>query len=63
MDWRAALFGILLGLGVLLAWQGFSAIADKSLDGEARHKAMWKLNGGIACAALSMVGIVLIAPG
>jgi len=58
----AASFGILLGLGGLLAWQGFKVIINKQQSDEARRRAMWKLNGGLALAALSMVGIIWIAP-
>ena len=60
VDWRAATFGILLGCGVLLIWRGFRAITDKSLDEKERRHGMWTLNGGIALAAVSMLGITLI---
>ncbi len=62
VDWRAAAFGILLGCGVLLMYRGFRAITDKSLDGHARRRGMWTLNGGIALVAVSVLGITLIAP-
>jgi hypothetical protein len=62
MTYLAPSFGILLGLGVLLAWQGFRAIIDRQQSDEIRHKAMWKLNGGLLLAALSMIGITWIAP-
>jgi hypothetical protein len=63
VDWRAATFGILLGCGLLLMWRGFRAITDKKLDEKERRRGMWTLNGGIALAAVSMLGITLIAPG
>jgi hypothetical protein len=62
VDWRAATFGIVLGCGVLLAWRGFRALTDKSLDEAGRRRGMWALNGGIALVAVSMLGITLIAP-
>ena len=62
VDWRAATFGILLGCGVLLIWRGFRAMTDKSLDTKERRRGMWTLNGGIALAAVSMLGITLISP-
>ncbi len=61
VDWRAATFGILLGCGVLLIWRGFRAMTDKSLDAKERRRGMWTLNGGIALAAVSIIGITLIS--
>jgi len=46
--------GLMLGAGVLLAMQGFAAILDKKRSETDRRKAMWKLNGGLALAAISM---------
>ena len=63
VDWRAATFGILLGCGLLLIFRGLRAITDKSLDDRARRRGMWTLNGGIALAAVSMLGITLIGSG
>jgi hypothetical protein len=62
VDWRAATFGILLGCGVLLIWRGVRAMTDKSLDAKERRRGMWTLNGGLALAAVSMLGITLISP-
>lgn len=62
MEYLAPSLGILLGLGGLLAWQGFRVILDKKQSQEARRKAMWKFNGGLALAAVSMAGITFIAP-
>ena len=63
LDWRAATFGILLGCGLLLTWRGFRAVTDKSLDEAERRRGMWTLNSGIALAAVSMLGITLVASG
>lgn len=54
MPWQAAALGLLLGIGVLLAFQGFSAVSDKSRPEGERRKGMLKLNAGIVCAAVSM---------
>ncbi len=62
MEYLAPSLGILLGLGGLLAWQGFRVIVDKQNSPEARRKAMWKFNCGLALAAVSMAGITFIAP-
>ncbi len=63
VDWRAATFGILLGVGALLIFRGLRAITDKSLDEHGRRRGMWTLNGGIALVAVSMLGITLFVPG
>jgi len=62
MEYLSPSLGILLGLGGLLAYQGFRVILDKQNSDEARRKAMWKFNGGLALAAISMAGIIWIAP-
>ena len=62
MKYLAPSLGIVLGLGGLLAWQGFRVILDKQQTPEGRRKAMWKFNGGLALAAVSMAGITWIAP-
>ncbi len=46
--------GLMLGAGILLAMQGFAAILDRTRSETDRRKAMWKLNGGLALAAISM---------
>ncbi len=63
VDWRAATFGILLGVGALLIFRGLRAVTDKSLDENGRRRGMWTLHGGIALVAVSMLGITLIVPG
>ncbi len=63
VDWRAATFGILLGVGALLIFRGLRAVTDKSLDENGRRRGKWTLNGGIALVAVSMLGITLIVPG
>ncbi len=63
VDWRAATFGILLGVGALLIFRGLRAVTDKSLDENGRRRGMWTLNGGIALVAVSTLGITLIVPG
>ncbi len=62
MSWQAASLGILLGLGVLLAAQGFRVVIDKDQDETARRAAFRKLSGGLILAALSMIAIAWIAP-
>lgn len=54
MSWPAMGLGLMLGVGVLLAMQGFAGVLDKKRTETDRRKAMWKLNGGIALAAISM---------
>ncbi|MBM3486115.1 MAG: hypothetical protein FJX67_05715 [Alphaproteobacteria bacterium] len=54
MPWQAAALGLLLGIGVLLAVQGFAAVSDKARSEPERKKGMLKLNAGIVCAAVSM---------
>lgn len=63
VDWRAATFGILLGVGALLIFRGLRTVTDKSLDDTVRRRGMWTLNGGIALVAVSMLGITFIVPG
>ena len=63
VDWRAATFGILLGVGALLIFRGLRAVTDKSLDENGRRRGMLTLNGGIALVTVSMLGITLIVPG
>ncbi len=53
--------GGLLGLGALLAWRGFRAATDRSLNRRARRRGMWTLNGGLALAAASMLGFTWLA--
>ena len=62
MMWRAATLGLLLGLGILLGYQGFRAATDRKLTEAERKAGLWKLNGGIALAAISMIAILHVAP-
>ena len=61
MNWLSVSLGVLLGLGVLLSWQGFRAIIDKSLNDTERRRGFWKLNGGVVLAAASMIGFTWFA--
>jgi len=49
-----------LGLGLLLCWQGFRRMTDKSLEEPARRKGLWRLNAGVVLAAGSMVAFTWI---
>ncbi len=49
-----------LGLGLLLCWQGFRRMTDKSLEETARRKGLWRLNAGVVLAACSMVAFTWI---
>lgn len=62
MSWLPATLGLMLGCGILVGWQGFRAATDKTLAEAERKKGLWKLNGGIALAAVSMIAILHAAP-
>ncbi len=62
MNRLPAKFGNLLGLGVLLAWQGFRVVKDREQPEDARRHGMWKLCGAIALVAASMIGITWVMP-
>ena len=63
MSWEAPVLGLMLGVGVLLGFQGFAAMTDRSLSDVARRKGMWKLNGGVTLAVVSMVAMLHVAGG
>ena len=58
MNWEAPTLGLMLGVGVLLGFQGFSAMTDRSLPDAARKKGMWKLNAGVTLAVVSMIAML-----
>lgn len=62
MNWLPATFGVLLGFGALLTWQGFRVVIDKEQPAETRRYAMWKLYGGVALVAASMIGVTWVMP-
>lgn len=49
------LLGAVLGLGVLLCWQGFRIMIDRKLRDADRRKGLWRLNAGLVLAVGSMV--------
>ena len=55
MSWEAPVLGLMLGVGVLLGFQGFAAMTNRSLPDAARRKGMWRLNAGVTLAVVSMV--------
>jgi hypothetical protein len=58
MAWLPIVLGLMLGAGVLLAIQGFAGVIDRRRPEADRRKALWKLNGGLALAAISMVAFM-----
>ena len=63
MSWEAPVLGLMLGVGVLLGFQGFAAMTDRSLADAARKKGMWKLNAGVTLAVVSMIAIAHVSSG
>ena len=61
MSWEAPVLGLMLGVGVLLGFQGFSAMTDRSLPDSLRRKGMWKLNAGVTLAVVSMIAILHVS--
>ena len=55
MNWLTALLGGLLGYGIMLAFQGLRVVMNKELAEAARRKGFWKLNGGLALVAVSVI--------
>ncbi len=62
MSWQAPALGLVLGVGVLLGFQGFRAMTDRGRPEAARRQGFWKLNLGAALAALSMVAMLRMTP-
>ncbi len=63
MSWEAPVLGLMLGVGVLLGFQGISAMTDRSLPDRVRRKGMWRLNAGVTLAVVSMVAILHVSGG
>ena len=73
MSWQAPTFGLMLGCGVLLCFQGFQAMTDQTVPEIERKnqtvpeierkKGFWKLNGGVALVVVSLVAILHVVPG
>ena len=63
MSWEAPVLGLMLGVGVLLGFQGFAAMTDRSLPDGRRRKGMWKFNAGVTLAVVSMVAMLHVARG
>ena len=63
MSWEAPVLGLMLGVGVLLGFQGFAAMTDRSLPDVARKKGMWKLNAGVTLAVVSIIAILHVSGG
>ena len=63
MSWQAPTFGLMLGCGVLLCFQGFQAMTDQTVPDIERKKGFWKLNGGVALVVVSLVAILHVVPG
>lgn len=63
MSWIPLLLGALLGLGVMLIFQGLRTLGDKSLDEQGRRKGFWRLNAGLVLIALSVVAFTRVSSG
>ena len=63
MSWEAPVLGLMLGVGVLLGFQGFAAMTNRALPDALRRKGMWKLNAGITLAVVSMIAILHVSGG
>ena len=61
MNWEAPVLGLMLGVGVLLGFQGFVAMTNRSLPDIARKKGMWRLNAGVTLAVVSMIAIAHVS--
>lgn len=63
MNWEAPVLGLMLGVGVLLGFQGLAAMTNRSLPDIARKKGMWRLNAGVTLAVVSMIAIAHVSGG
>ena len=63
MSWEAPVLGLMLGVGVLLGFQGFAAMTNRALPDNLRKRGMWKLNAGVTLAVVSMVEILHVTGG
>ncbi len=63
MNWEAPVLGLMLGVGVLLGFQGLAAMTNRSLPDTARKKGMWRLNAGVTLAVVSMIAIAHVSGG
>ena len=52
-----------LGLGVLLCWQGFRIMTNRTLEDAERRKGMWRFNAGLVLAAGSMAAFTFLGGG
>lgn len=51
----AALFGAMLGGGVLLCWYGLQRLRQRDLPEGKRRQGWWGVNLGLALVAVSMI--------
>jgi hypothetical protein len=54
MNWLPLALGAMLGLGVLLMFQGVGMLRRKGADDAVRRRGFWRLNAGLALVAVSM---------
>lgn len=53
--------GGLLGYGFMLVFKGLRVVFAKKLAKEARRKGFWKLNGGLALIAASVIAFANVS--
>lgn len=63
MTFVPTVLGLMLGLGLWIAFNGFQAMRDPARAEPERRKGLWRLNLGAICAVASMIGIMWLQRG